>query len=305
MTEILNQNELDALLLAISTGEIETGEHGVPRKKQYKLYDFRRPDKFSKDQIRTLQMMHETFARLSTTMLSAKCRALAEIHVVSVDQLTFEEFLRSIPNPTLMAVIGMDPLPGSAVIEIDPSITFAIIDRLSGGTGTGCELKREHTDIELMLLEGMCIGFIANLRYSWENVIELRPLLQNLETNPQFAQIVPPNDIVMLITLEVKLGGVEGMMNICMPFITLESVIERLSARFWFTGHEKAGDERVAEGMGRASFREYVLYTGAVDNMTPEEMRRLKPGTRIPLRPGSATGKVYEFAGISREECND
>ena len=135
MTEVLSQDEIDQLLTAISTGEIESEgdlKRGAETRK-IKIYDFKRPDKFSKDQIRTLQMMHETFARLTTTSLSAQLRTIVHVHVASVDQLTYEEFLRSIPNPTTIAVINMDPLKGSSILEMDPSITFTIIDRLFGG----------------------------------------------------------------------------------------------------------------------------------------------------------------------------
>ena len=131
MTEILSQDEIDALLTAISTGEVDTTDYSAAKEqKKVKIYDFRRPDKFSKDHIRTLQMMHETFARLTTTALSAQLRALVSVHVASVDQLTYEEFIRSIPNPTTLAVINMDPLKGSAVLEIDPSITFDVYNQV-------------------------------------------------------------------------------------------------------------------------------------------------------------------------------
>ncbi|MGQ2869033.1 flagellar motor switch protein FliM, partial [Leptospira santarosai] len=144
MTEILSQDEIDALLSAISSGEVSESDYtSVSEQKKVKIYDFKRPDKFSKDQIRTLQMMHETFARLATTGLSAQLRALVSVHVASVDQLTYEEFIRSIPNPTTLAVINMDPLRGSAILEIDPSISFTIIDRLFGGKGEQAKISRE------------------------------------------------------------------------------------------------------------------------------------------------------------------
>jgi flagellar motor switch protein FliM len=151
MTEILSQDEIDALLNAISSGEVNEEEYSaVGEQKKVKIYDFKRPDKFSKDQIRTLQMMHETFARLATTGLSAQLRALVGVHVASVDQLTYEEFIRSIPNPTTLAVINMDPLKGSAILEMDPSISFTIIDRLFGGKGESAKINREplrHRDV--------------------------------------------------------------------------------------------------------------------------------------------------------------
>lgn len=236
MTEILSQDEIDALLSAISSGEVDPDDYSaVGEQKKVKIYDFRRPDKFSKDQIRTLQMMHETFARLTTTALSAQLRALVGVHVGSVDQLTYEEFIRSIPNPTTLAVINMDPLKGSAILEIDPSITFTIIDRLFGGPGEPSKISRELSDIELSVMEGIIVRILGNLREAWSTVIDLRPRLGNIETNPQFAQIVPPNDMVVLITLETKVGDVEGMTNLCIPYITIEPIISKLSAQYWYS----------------------------------------------------------------------
>ena len=247
MTEILSQDEIDALLTAISTGEVDTTDYTATKEqRKVKIYDFRRPDKFSKDQIRTLQMMHETFARLTTTALSAQLRALVSVHVASVDQLTYEEFIRSIPNPTTLAVINMDPLKGSAVLEIDPSITFTIIDKLFGGRGEQTKISRELTDIEQSVMEGIIVRILGNLREAWSNVIDLRPRLGNIETNPQFAQIVPPNDMVVLITLETKIGEVEGMTNLCIPYITIEPVISKLSAQYWYSSIRKgATDENM------------------------------------------------------------
>ena len=248
MTEILSQEEIDALLTAISTGEMEPTDYSSAKEQQkkVKIYDFRRPDKFSKDHIRTLQMMHETFARLTTTALSAQLRALVSVHVASVDQLTYEEFIRSIPNPTTLAVINMDPLKGSAVLEIDPSITFTIIDKLFGGIGEATKISRELTDIELSVMEGIIVRILGNLREAWSNVIDLRPRLSTIETNPQFAQIVPPNDMVVLITLETKVGEVEGMTNLCIPYISIEPVITKLSAQYMYSSIRKgATDENL------------------------------------------------------------
>ncbi len=248
MTDILSQDEIDALLTAVSSGESfpatpETTQKSVTavkrEKKRLKVYDFRRPDKFSKDQIRTLQMMHETFARLTTTSLSAQLRTLVHVHVVSVDQLTYEEFIRSIPSPTTLGIINMDPLKGSSVIELDPSITFAIIDRLFGGKGESLKTNRELTDIELSVIEGIIVRLLGNLRESWANVIDLRPRLGNIETNPQFAQIVPPNSMVVLTTFDTKVGDVEGMMNFCIPYITIEPIINKLSAQYWYSSIRK------------------------------------------------------------------
>ena len=180
--------------------------------------------------------MHETFARLTTTSLSAQLRSLVHVHVASVDQLTYEEFIRSIPTPTTLAVVNMDPLKGNAVLEIDPTITFCMIDRLFGGRGSTTGNKnRDLTDIEQSVMEGIIVRILANMREAWTQVIDLRPRLGQIETNPQFAQIVPPSEMVVLVTLEMKVGEEEGMMNFCIPYLTIEPIISKLSSQFWFS----------------------------------------------------------------------
>lgn len=236
MTEVLSQDEIDQLLTAISAGDVEAEEAPKPaEQRKIKIYDFKRPDKFSKEQIRTVSIMHETFARLTTTSLSAQLRSLVQVHVASVDQLTYEEFIRSIPNPTTLAVINMDPLKGSAILEIDPAITFSIIDRLFGGKGESAKVSRDLTDIEQSVMEGIIVRVLGNMLEAWSQVIDLRPRLGQIETNPQFAQIVPPTEMVVLVTLETKVGDVEGMMNFCIPYLTIEPIISKLSAQYWYS----------------------------------------------------------------------
>ena len=237
MTEVLSQDEIDQLLTAISTGDSETDDFKpVSDTRKIKIYDFKRPDKFSKEQLRTVSNMHETFARLTTTSLSAQLRSLVHVHVASVDQLTYEEFIRSIPTPTTLGVVNMDPLKGNAILEIDPTITFCMIDRLFGGRGvTSSNKNRDLTDIEQSVMEGIIVRILANMREAWTQVIDLRPRLGQIETNPQFAQIVPPTEMVVLITLETKVGDEEGMMNFCIPYLTIEPIISKLSSQFWFS----------------------------------------------------------------------
>ncbi|MBP3710687.1 MAG: flagellar motor switch protein FliM [Treponema sp.] len=237
MNEVLSQDEIDQLLTAISSGDSEADDFKpVSDTRKIKIYDFKRPDKFSKEQLRTVSNMHETFARLTTTSLSAQLRSLVHVHVASVDQLTYEEFIRSIPTPTTLAVVNMDPLKGNAVLEIDPTITFCMIDRLFGGRGTTTGNKnRDLTDIEQSVMEGIIVRILANMREAWTQVIDLRPRLGQIETNPQFAQIVPPSEMVVLVTLEMKVGDEEGMMNFCVPYLTIEPIISKLSSQFWFS----------------------------------------------------------------------
>jgi flagellar motor switch protein FliM len=236
LTEVLSQDEIDQLLTAINAGDTEPEDfRPAADTRKIKIYDFKRPDKFSKEQIRTVSIMHETFARLTTTSLSAQLRSMVHVHVASVDQLTYEEFIRSIPTPTTLAIINMDPLKGNAILEIDPAVTFSIIDRLFGGTGEGTKAQHELTDIEQAVMEGIIVRILGNMREAWSQVIDLRPRLGQIDTNPQFAQIVPPTEMVVLVTLETKVGDVEGMMNFCIPYITIEPIIGKLSAQFWYS----------------------------------------------------------------------
>lgn len=241
MNEVLSQDEIDQLLTAISSGGSDTDDFKpVSDTRKIKIYDFKRPDKFSKEQLRTVSNMHETFSRLTTTSLSAQLRSLVHVHVASVDQLTYEEFIRSIPTPTCLAVVNMDPLKGNTVLEIDPTITFCIIDRLFGGKGaTTGNKNRDLTDIEQSVMEGIIVRILANMREAWTQVIDLRPRLGQIETNPQFAQIVPPSEMVVLVTLETKVGEEEGMMNFCIPYLTIEPIISKLSSQFWYSSVRK------------------------------------------------------------------
>jgi flagellar motor switch protein FliM len=245
MTDILSQDEIDSLLDAISSKEVNEDNNWKKfdrRSGKIRMYDFRRPDKFSKDQIRTIQMLHDTFARLMSVGLSAQLRKEVSIHLCSVDQLNYEEFIRSIPSPTTLPVISMDPLKGFAVLQIDPSISFTIIDLLFGGQGIKSvdanKGNRELTDIELSVMEGLVVRILGNLREVWSGIIDLRPRLGNIETNPQFTQIIPPKDMVILITFETKIGDVEGTINLCLPYSTLKPIIHKLRLNYQYSSNQ-------------------------------------------------------------------
>jgi len=241
MTEVLSQDEIDQLLSAINAGETTIDDvTKTTTQKKIRIYDFKRPSKFSKDQQRAIRMIYDAFARLSQTTLSALLRAPVQFHVASVDELTFEEFTRSIPSPTTMAIINMDPLKGSAIFEIDPSITFAIIDRIFGGKGkTLTKITRELTDIEQAVMENIIVKLLTNLREAWANYVDLRPRLGTIEVNPQFATIIAPTQMTTLVTLETKIGENEGMSNFCIPALTLDPIIAKLTPTYWFSSFRK------------------------------------------------------------------
>jgi flagellar motor switch protein FliM len=235
MAEILSAHEIDAILTAINAGDTEPEDFRPARDtRKIKIYDFARPDKFSRNQIRTISILHETFARLTTTSLSSKLRSMVHVHVASVDQLTYEEFIRSIPTPTCLAIINPDPLKYNWLLEIDPSVTFSIMQLLLGGDGTEPKFQHELTDIEISLMEGVIVRMLCNMREAWTNILDLRPRLGDIDTNPQFCQIVHPCEMVILVTLEVKIGDTEGMINICMPYLSLEPIINKLDFQSWY-----------------------------------------------------------------------
>ncbi|HPL98794.1 MAG TPA: flagellar motor switch protein FliM [Bacillota bacterium] len=240
MSEVLSQNEIDALLSALNSGEIDVQEIKEEKEeRKVRDYNFKIPNKFAKDHTRTLQIMHENFSRLLQTYLSGYLRALVQIEVISVDQLTYNEFTNSMPNPSVLGIVEFAPLTGSIIVEMTPTISFAMIERILGGAGHAFERVRGFTEIELSLLEKI-IGQIINFfKDPWKNVIELRPRLKKIETNPQFAQILSPNETVALITLNTKIGNIEGMIHICIPHLVIEPVIPKLSTKFWFSGITK------------------------------------------------------------------
>ncbi len=270
-----------------NTGQ-ETGRAAV------KVYDFKRPDKFSKDQIRTVAIMHETFARLSTTSVSAQLRIMAHLHVAAVDQLTYEEFIRSIPSPTAMAIVSMEPLMGSAVLQIDPSITFCMVDRLFGGKGEWGKLTREITDVERVVLEGIIARLLlGNLGESWATVLDLRPRLGQIETNPSFAQVVPPSEMIVLVSIKVSFPGAEGMMNLALPFLTIEPIISKLSAQYWYSSVRKRPHTPIVASAGLDMASE-VLLEG--DKLTLHDIGKLKTGSRVRI-PGAERGEAFLRVG--------
>jgi len=258
VSDILSQEEVDALLSAVSAGgESELGslvgtgggEGGDEKKaaaepeKALSLYDFRRPDRVSKDQMRTLQNLHEGYARQFSTSLTNFLRTFVEIELVSVDQLTYSEFIMSISNPSCIYVFKMEPLEGNAIIEINPSLVFFIIDRLFGGQGRPSEQNRELTLIEENVIRRIVERSLSDLKDVWEHIGVFSPRIETYETNPQFVQIAPPGETVILISLEVRMQNASGLMSLCFPFMVLESVINKLSGESWMSAQSTSTSE--------------------------------------------------------------
>lgn len=243
MGEVLSQAEIDALLAALDSGEIDPGEmkkEAVAQK--VKVYDFKRPEKFTKEQMRTLQMLHENFARALSTYLATTLRTMVEVKVLSVQQLSYYEFTRSLPIMTVLAVYNIPTWEGRGLLECNPGLIFTMIDRMLGGPGTPPDRTRPLTDIEQGLVQQLMRQVGDLYRDAWRTVADVHFDLDSLETNPLFTQIVSQNETVALVTCSARIGTAEGMMNICLPHLVLEQVMDKLTTRTWYAGQTQPTD---------------------------------------------------------------
>lgn len=232
--DVLSQSEIDKLLSSLTSGSVSAEEiKAEEEQKKVKAYDFKRPDKFSKDQIRTLYMIHENFGRLWNTYLSSTLRTLINVEVVSVEQFTYQEFVQSLANPSVISILAIPPLKGNVILEIDTGIAFAMIDRIFGGAGESSIKPRTLTEIEEAVVKRSLVKALENFRDAWLNVVAMSPHIERMEANPAFTQIVPPSDMVVIITMKINIGEVEGFVNICMPYLVLEPVMNKLTTTFW------------------------------------------------------------------------
>ena len=235
MGEVLSQDEIDNLLKALSTGELDADEMKNTDERQVKDYDFARPAKFSKEHLRTLEIIFEHFGRLLATNLPAYLRKSVSVDVVNSEVVIYSEFSNALSNPVLLGVVGMDPLMGNVIMEMASNLGFAIVDRLLGGVGNSLEKERDFSEIELSILERVFTICVNLLHEPWENVVEITPRLNRIETNSQFAQIISPSETIAIVTINLKIGDVEGLMNICLPYTTLEPVMDKLNTKYWFS----------------------------------------------------------------------
>ena len=242
MGEVLSQNEIDSLLAALSTGELDADEIQKKDEKQVRNYDFARPAKFSKEHLRTLEIIYEHYGRLLATNLPLYLRKNAQISVASSETVVFSEFSNALSNPVILGIVNFMPLQGSIIIELAPNLGFAMIDRMLGGQGIPIEKGRDYSEIELSILDKVITLCMQLMKEPWKNVVDISPFLERIETNPQFAQIIAPNDMVAIITLNVKVGDVEGFMNVCLPYFTVETVMDKLNTKFWYSTMKESSD---------------------------------------------------------------
>lgn len=249
MGDVLSQDEIDNLLKAISSGEVDAEEMKEDAGKSVKEYDFKRPAKFSKEHLRTLEIIFEHYGRLVSTNLPVYLRKSVQVSVINSEALTFSEFTNSLANPVILGIVSFQPLNGNIMVELGSGLGFAMVDRLLGGQGDTLEKSREFSEIEMSLVEKMMAVCISLLREPWRNVLDLNPVLERVETNPQFAQIIAPTEMIAIVTLNIKIGDVEGLMNVCLPYFTLESIMDKLNTKFWFSTMQDASEEDYTEHM--------------------------------------------------------
>ena len=286
MADVLSQGEIDALLQALSTGEVDAQEiKQEESSKKVRKYDFRNPQKIAKDQLRTLEIIHENFARLLQTFLSGYLRAPVKVSILTVEQYAYSEFSNAISNPAFLSIINFEPLNGQIIIDISTNIVFVTIDRLLGGDGEEITETRGFTEIEITLLKRTMMRTMDLIKEAWGNVVELNPSLSKIELNSQFAQIVPPNETVALITLNIAIGAVEGMMNICIPYLVLEPILDKLSTKYWFSSTKKTITDEEMKAIRNRMLDTYVPINALLGstNITINELLNLQKGDVIRL----------------------
>ncbi len=247
MGDVLSQDEIDNLLKALNNGELDPEEMNDTPEKTVKEYDFARPSKFSKDHLRTLEIIFENYGRLLSTNLPAYFRKSVQVEVMNAEANTYSEFSNALSNPVILGIIEFAPLGGSILIELASNLGYAIVDRMLGGSGKPLEKTRDFTEIELVILERVlevCTGLMID---PWESVALIEPRLERIETNSQFAQFISPSEMTAIVTMNIKIGSVEGLMNICIPYTCVETVIDKLNTKYWYSSMRESGDEGYQE----------------------------------------------------------
>ncbi len=285
MGDVLSQSEIDNLLSALSTGEFDVTDTADSSEKIVKEYDFARPSKFSKEHLRTLVFIFEHYARLLSTNLPVYLRKNVQVEVLHSEATTYSEFSNSLSNPVILGVISAEPLKGNFLMELSSSIGLAMLDRMLGGGGLPLDKSRDFTEIELSILEKIIWICTEHLTDPWQSVVDLYPKLERIETNSQFAQFISPNEMTSIITMNIKIGSIEGLMNVCIPFTCVEDVIDRLNTKYWYatlqSGDENIYREAIESAISKASIPIRALLGRSM--ISVNDFVNLMPGDIIKL----------------------
>lgn len=249
MSEVLSQSEIDSLLQALSSGELDADDIKEQDEKQVKNYDFARPAKFSKEHLRTLENIFEHYGRLISTNLPVYLRKPVQVDVMNSEAVTYSEFANALSNPVILGIVNMEPLKGNIIVELAANLGFCIIDRMLGGAGEALDKNRDFSEIEMLIIERIMVVCVNLLREPWKTVIDIHPRLERIETNSQFAQVISPSEMIAIVTIAIKIDNVDGMMNICLPFITLEDVMDKLNTKFWYSSLQESSNTKYKEDL--------------------------------------------------------
>lgn len=282
MSDVLSQSEIDNLLQALVSGDLDVNKMQNEDEKQVRDYDFSRPTKFSKEHLRTLEIIFEHYGRLISTNLPVFLRKNIQVMVSSAETVTFSEFTNSLANPVVLGIVNFAPLNGMIIMDLAINLAYAMLDRMLGGYGEPLEKSRDFSEIELVIIQKILVTMVQLLREPWKNVLEINPVLNRVETNPQFAQVIAPNDMIAIVTLNLKIGDVEGYMNVCLPFITLEDVMDKLNTKYWFSTMQENHDEN------------YEMY---IESMIKK--------TQVPIKAilGTSQITVADFVNLQVGDC--
>lgn len=277
MGDVLSQNEIDNLLQALSSGETGSEEIKDSDEKQIKNYDFARPAKFSKEHLRTLEIIFEHYGRLLSTNLPVYLRKAIQVEVMNSEAVSYSEFSNALSNPVLLGIINFAPLKGNIILEIASNLGYAMVDRMLGGEGEPLEKTREFSEIELLIIERILTVCVNLLHEPWENVVDIHPRLERIETNSQFAQIISPSEMIAIVTINIKIGDVEGLMNVCLPYLTLEDIMDKLNTKYWYSTMQDKDEQQ---------------YVDAIETLISK--------APIPMKAvlGNSTISVSDFSGL-------
>jgi flagellar motor switch protein FliM len=315
MSEVLDQSEIDALLGSVQEdgAAVAPGDSGAATAAdslastfftslEAHTYDFKRPERVSKDQIRAISSIHEVFARNFGATLSGMLRTIIDVRVVGVEQLTYNEFIHSLPNPTCFMILQAPPLEGQMCLELSPLIVYPFIDRLLGGDNSNLFIpQRPLTSIEWRLISRVVDRALEHLSEVWRNLVEARFEEVETESNPQLVHIVAPTEVVVFITFEIKLGSTAGTMSLCVPFNTIESVLSHLTTQSWFYKPKPATDnqqKRLLRNLVKSAV-DLTVYLGQT-TIRLSELRSLRPGDLIPLEKRVGGDLIMKIAGRNK-----
>lgn len=304
MGKILSQEEIDALLSTVAQTDVDSKRVavGAPAPSRAVPYDFKHPNRVSKDQLRKLENIHDTFAGQLSSALSAIQRAVVDTDLVSVDQITYTEFISSLKSPSCTYTFKLDPLEGLCIIDFNPALAFAIVDRLFGGRGAALEAERELTGIERSVMRRIMSRVFEQLEAGWERILKVKAEPVGFETNPHFIQIVPPGETVIIVSLQLNMPAAGGIISIGYPYVTLEPILDKLAAQNWLgSGRTAVVPENrrdVQEVLKQIEVAVSARLGGAELSMA--EVLSMEPGMVIPLDTKLGDRVIVEVEGLTK-----